>query len=357
MAVPGPLQEGIPADAPSSRRDEAAAGWYDPGEEPPLGDWAIRPLQAQLPEVGHVLVVERPHAVGVRQRRDRQARANDHKRPPTPLRGGPAHRRGRAGGPRAAHARPRIFRTRLRGGLDRAQATQVPPGRRPGRSRRIAIRHDRSPARGTQGRPGLGGLRTREERLHDRAERRDLPGGRRQRLRQRVLHPLPALRPADLRDPWEPRLVRRVERIHVPPLRRRAAGDAAARQHPSPPGRAPPAGALAAREQARPGPPRPGTCRSAPASTCCASATSIPTPTRSAGPSSRRPTSRSSWTSCSWWRSTRASPGQLDAEQGEWLLRISARPKPKVLLTGKPIWVNNEYRRGEIAWGDERRSC
>jgi alpha/beta superfamily hydrolase len=48
--------------------------------------------------------------------------------------------------------------------------------------------------------------------------------------------------------------------------------------------------------------------------------------------------------------------GALDSEQGEWLLRISARDKPKVLLTGKPIWVNSSYRPGRIAWGDVR-SC
>jgi hypothetical protein len=44
--------------------------------------------------------------------------------------------------------------------------------------------------------------------------------------------------------------------------------------------------------------------------------------------------------------------GELDAEQGAWLRRMSARPGPKVLLTGKPIWVNNEYHPGEIAWGE-----
>jgi fermentation-respiration switch protein FrsA (DUF1100 family) len=48
--------------------------------------------------------------------------------------------------------------------------------------------------------------------------------------------------------------------------------------------------------------------------------------------------------------------GELDAEQGEWLLRISRRPKPKVLLTGKPIWVNGTNPRGGIAWGDETRA-
>jgi hypothetical protein len=45
--------------------------------------------------------------------------------------------------------------------------------------------------------------------------------------------------------------------------------------------------------------------------------------------------------------------GEIDAEQGEWLLRVSQLPKPKVLLTGKPIWVSNEYHRCDIAWGGE----
>ena len=42
--------------------------------------------------------------------------------------------------------------------------------------------------------------------------------------------------------------------------------------------------------------------------------------------------------------------GELDAEQGEWLRRVSSRPGPKILLTGKPIWVNNEYHPCPIVW-------
>ena len=45
--------------------------------------------------------------------------------------------------------------------------------------------------------------------------------------------------------------------------------------------------------------------------------------------------------------------GELDAEQGEWLRRMSRRPKPKVLLTGKPISVNERIAPGDpIAWDD-----
>jgi hypothetical protein len=37
--------------------------------------------------------------------------------------------------------------------------------------------------------------------------------------------------------------------------------------------------------------------------------------------------------------------GQLDRDQGEWLRWISSNsPKPKILLTGKPVYVDNEYK-------------
>ncbi|MDQ3438065.1 MAG: metallophosphoesterase, partial [Actinomycetota bacterium] len=36
--------------------------------------------------------------------------------------------------------------------------------------------------------------------------------------------------------------------------------------------------------------------------------------------------------------------GRLDREQGEWLRRVARHsPKPKILLTGKPIYVDNRY--------------
>ncbi|MBX6385120.1 MAG: metallophosphoesterase [Microbispora sp.] len=43
--------------------------------------------------------------------------------------------------------------------------------------------------------------------------------------------------------------------------------------------------------------------------------------------------------------------GALDREQGEWLRRISADPRPKILITGKPIYVNNAYHPCEIEGG------
>ena len=44
--------------------------------------------------------------------------------------------------------------------------------------------------------------------------------------------------------------------------------------------------------------------------------------------------------------------GQLDYGQGEWLRRVSSNsPKPKILLTGKPIYVDNEHHKGSIEEG------
>lgn len=42
--------------------------------------------------------------------------------------------------------------------------------------------------------------------------------------------------------------------------------------------------------------------------------------------------------------------GVIDREQGDWLLRMAARPGKKLLLTGRPIWVNGEHRPCEIRW-------
>ncbi|MCI0685725.1 MAG: metallophosphoesterase, partial [Sporichthyaceae bacterium] len=35
--------------------------------------------------------------------------------------------------------------------------------------------------------------------------------------------------------------------------------------------------------------------------------------------------------------------GDLDAEQGDWLRAVSADPRPKILITGKPIYARNAY--------------
>ena len=45
--------------------------------------------------------------------------------------------------------------------------------------------------------------------------------------------------------------------------------------------------------------------------------------------------------------------GTLDREQGEWLLRVSRGDTPKVLLTGKPLWVDGEPRKTPIEWGED----
>ncbi|MFD0692355.1 metallophosphoesterase family protein [Actinomadura fibrosa] len=43
--------------------------------------------------------------------------------------------------------------------------------------------------------------------------------------------------------------------------------------------------------------------------------------------------------------------GGIDRDQGEWLREVSAGPKPKMLVTGKPIYVDNDHRPGEIEGG------
>lgn len=43
--------------------------------------------------------------------------------------------------------------------------------------------------------------------------------------------------------------------------------------------------------------------------------------------------------------------GCLDKEQGEWLARVSRDPRPKVLLTGSPIWVDGEHHPCPIEGG------
>ena len=43
--------------------------------------------------------------------------------------------------------------------------------------------------------------------------------------------------------------------------------------------------------------------------------------------------------------------GKLDREQGEWLRDVSCDNKPKLLITGKPIYVDGKYHPGDIDWG------
>lgn len=43
--------------------------------------------------------------------------------------------------------------------------------------------------------------------------------------------------------------------------------------------------------------------------------------------------------------------GRIDAEQGEWLRRVSAGPTPKLLITGKPIYVDGRHHPGPIEGG------
>lgn len=43
--------------------------------------------------------------------------------------------------------------------------------------------------------------------------------------------------------------------------------------------------------------------------------------------------------------------GDIDAAQGEWLRRVSAGDRPKILVTGKPIYVDDSYKPGPIEGG------
>ncbi|WP_433151383.1 metallophosphoesterase family protein [Actinomadura nitritigenes] len=43
--------------------------------------------------------------------------------------------------------------------------------------------------------------------------------------------------------------------------------------------------------------------------------------------------------------------GGIDREQGEWLRGVSAGPKPKMLVTGKPLYVDDEHHPGPIEGG------
>lgn len=43
--------------------------------------------------------------------------------------------------------------------------------------------------------------------------------------------------------------------------------------------------------------------------------------------------------------------GTIDAEQGQWLRRVSRGPRPKILVTGSPIYVDNKYEPCAIEGG------
>jgi Calcineurin-like phosphoesterase len=44
--------------------------------------------------------------------------------------------------------------------------------------------------------------------------------------------------------------------------------------------------------------------------------------------------------------------GPIDNEQGVWLREVSQGERPKILVTGKPLYVDNDYKPGEIDWDD-----
>jgi hypothetical protein len=43
--------------------------------------------------------------------------------------------------------------------------------------------------------------------------------------------------------------------------------------------------------------------------------------------------------------------GTIDREQADWLRKVSLDPRPKVLVTGKPIYVRNEYKPSKLEGG------
>jgi hypothetical protein len=158
------------------------------------------PAPAPEPPLARLLLAHGAHAARLGERPDRQAHPRPRERPP-PAMGGVAARRGR-GGPV-----PRLH--------DQAPRGHEPShSGRPRRGRRVAIRRHRSaPVRG----------RIARERLHGHPQRRRLPRGRRQRLRERLLRGLRRIPEADPGDSRQPRLVRRPRRVHVPLLRGRGA--------------------------------------------------------------------------------------------------------------------------------------
>jgi hypothetical protein len=183
-----------------------------------------------------------------------------------------------------------------------------------------AVRGRTGAARGGQG-----------NELPRRDERRDLSDRQRQRVRRKVLSPVLGLSRADLRDPGQPRLVRRARRLHAPFLRRRAA-----RRTEAPRTRAqsvdgnklwPPPSALAPDTLAR--------ChdfRAAPGQQA-----TLPAPYSTIDSDVVRFVGIDTGIN-----------GNLDGEQGDWLRKVSAGPKPKILLTGKPLYVKNRCDPGRI---------
>lgn len=356
MAVPRPLQEGIPADAPSSRRNEAAAGWYDPGEKPPLGDWQSDLGKRRFPkwdtfswlsvrtllESANDAIAKRAPTI-IRDRRRRYVAAQrtagaeraDHG-PPTPGLGsfGPDFVVDWTG-----LKRPRFLLVGDPGEADASQYATIAPllevhrggpaweGCGLGKSDFMVVLSDVIYPAGDVNDYVNGfyiPFRPYDRPIHAIPGNHDWYDG----LSGFMFHhcgaePLATLRLANIRRRPGERLLRALWQraskpdrdLLAPYMQQRARlnllrfGDVDPDPH----------------AQRRPVQPAPYFAIELDELFLVAIDTGV--------------------------------AGELDAEQGEWLLRISARPKPKVLLTGKPIWVNNEYRRGEIVWGDERRSC
>lgn len=157
-------------------------------------------------------------------------------------------------------------------------------------------------------------------------QRRDLPGRQRRRLRHEVLPPLPGLPGPHLRDTGQPRLVRGPRRLHARLLRRHAS---------PPPEPAPRPLTRAWLRSLLWHRPRPhdgehlGTARKLRSAPAQQAAQPGPYWAIDAGPV----------------RVIGIDTGLLgtvDAEQGAWLREVSQGPRPKILVTGSPLYVDGE---------------
>jgi Calcineurin-like phosphoesterase len=356
MGIPGPLQEGIPAGAPSSRRDEAAAGWYEPGEGPPLGDWQADLGKRSFPkwdtfswlsvrtllESANDAIAKRAPTI-IRDRRRRYVAAQrtagaeraDHG-PPTPALGsfGPDFVVDWTG-----LKRPRFLLVGDPGEADASQYATIAP---------LLEVHDGGPAWEGGGLDKSDFMVVLSDVIYPAGDVNDYVNGFYIPFRHydRPIYAIPGNH--DWYDGLSGFMFHHCGAEPLATLRlanvRRRPGERLRRalwQRASKPDRDLLAPYM--QERARLNLLRFGDVE--------------PDPHAQRRPVQPAPYFAIELDELFLVAIDTGVAGELDAEQGEWLLRISARPKPKVLLTGKPIWVNNDYRCGEIAWGDKRRSC
>ena len=173
------------------------------------------------------------------------------------------------------------------------------------------------------------GTRVRRDR-----ERRRLPRRRRQRVRRQVLHPVRRLPAADLRDPRQSRLARRAGRVHAPLLRRGAAG-----------------------AQVPPAAPRPMVAARARASRCllaapacarhpdaCRRGEELRGEAQASGPAQPNMYFCIDTPELRDHRDRRRDPRPARlTSRASGCRRVSAGPKPKLLISGKPVYAGAEH--------------